>query len=70
MVFARRDVDLKTFSKKMNHNIDWVLEDNPEVYETKPIHRGPASVTPVENEEKNRDKLDEIEEQANTHTKW
>ena len=68
IAFAKRDVDLGAFSMEFNKNIDEVLEDNPEVYETKPVQikRGPASVTPIETIEK----LDQVEEQADGFKDW
>lgn len=62
------EVDLKTFNEKMNKNIDSVLADNPEVYETKSSGRSPASVKPKVDPTSKQ--LDEFEEQAAGQKSW
>ncbi len=69
-LFAKNDANFKNFNKKMNQNIDEVLEQNPHLYETKPIGgRQPASVHMIDAED-STDKLDDVVEQADTHTSW
>jgi len=66
--YAKKDRQFKNFNKEMMENISTVLKDNPELYETKDIHRKPASVSPVE--EVTTEKLDQIEEQADGRKSW
>lgn len=64
------------FNKELNQNIEQTLKDNPEVYETRKINRGPASVFPAEVEEfeKRREdeaqKLNSIEPQESGRKDW
>ncbi|MBT4791707.1 MAG: hypothetical protein HON90_09065 [Halobacteriovoraceae bacterium] len=60
---------LKEFSQSMDKNIQSVVKDNPQMYETKSFSgRKPASVESTE--ESSTDKLDAVEEQADTHQSW
>jgi hypothetical protein len=68
MSWAKPDINFKSFNKTVNHNIDQTIQDNPQMYETKPISRRPASVKFIEPE--STDKLDAIEEQADSHISW
>ena len=68
--FAKNDADFKNFNKKMTQKIQQVLDENPHLYETKPINRGPASVQPSAQNEEPIQKLDDVEEQADTHINW
>mgnify|MGYP001303290831 CR=1 FL=1 len=63
-----KNVDFTQFNSRMNENLNEVIEDNPQMYETKSLGRTPASVTPVK--ETSTDKLDNVDEQANTHNDW
>jgi hypothetical protein len=67
-LLAKKDVSLKSFNKEMQKNMNEVIQDNPQMYETKPIrmNRAPASVSPVETTQK----LDEVEEQADSPKDW
>lgn len=65
--FARQAVDFKQIHSQAHQEMDKVLQDNPQVYETKPIMRKPASAKPVRG---TTEKLDEIERQADTHISW
>ena len=67
--FSRPDIEFKNFQEKLNSNMHEVLEENPQMYEKKDIHRKPASVERYE-EDKTIDKLDGIDEQADTHLSW
>jgi hypothetical protein len=67
-LFAKKDIDFKSFNKQVNKNIDEVIQENPQLYETKELVRKPASVELVEPE--STDKLDEIQEQADSHMGW
>lgn len=63
-----KSVNFEQFNKKLVSEIDSVIEDNPETYETKPRGRAPASVKPeVDSTSK---QLDEFEEQASGHKSW
>lgn len=67
--FAKRDVDFQSFSQKMNQNIDKTVQDNPQMYETKPIkNRKPASVKQIDDE--STEKLDAIDDHADSHMSW
>ena len=66
---ARPDIEFKNFQEKLNSNMQEVLEENPQMYEKKDIHRKPASVEKFE-EDKTINKLDGIDEQADTHLSW
>ena len=68
VLIARTDIDLSSFNKHMLQNIDEVIEDNPEIYETKNPGRVPASTKPVEID--TTDKLDKFLEQANGQKAW
>lgn len=49
--FAKKDIDLSKFNKELNSNIETVIKNNPQTYETKnPLGRGPASVGADEKE--------------------
>jgi len=49
--FAKKDIDLSKFNKELNSNIQTVIKNNPQTYETKnPMGRGPASVGSDEKE--------------------
>ncbi len=66
-----KKADLSAFNEKMNINIEEVIKDNPQLYEknnSKRSGRMPASVTP--DKFRSIDKLDQIEEQADTHNSW
>lgn len=67
-LMAKKSVDLGIFNKEINKNMNEVIQDNPQLYETKPVrmNRAPASVSPVETTEK----LDKFEEQADGHKDW
>lgn len=65
--FAKKAPDFKEVHSKVNAEFYDKLQENPQMYETKPIVRKPASVQPVR---KNIEKIDEIEMQADTHTNW
>jgi hypothetical protein len=67
-VLAKDSVNFKKFNKSFTENMDEVLADNPEVYEVKKLHRGPASVTKVKAE--GLDKFDNFEEQAFGKKSW
>jgi len=74
IAFAKRDVDMKSFNKDLLQNMDAVLKENPQDYETRPI-RKPASVTPeIEKEEsieeKNQKNINDIEEQSTGLNDW
>lgn len=64
--FAMSGMGLSRFNKAMIVNIDLVIKDNPEVYETK--GRAPASVR--KSPEKTPEKLDEFEEQVHGAQSW
>ena len=68
VLIARTDIDLSSFNKHMLQNIDEVIEDNPEIYETKNPGRVPASTKAVEID--TADKLDEFQEQASGQKSW
>jgi hypothetical protein len=68
LTWAKPDVDFKSFNKSVNENIDQTIQDNPQMYETAPIGRKPASVNYIEPE--STDKLDAIDEHADSHIKW
>lgn len=55
-VFAQENFKMKEFNQKLHQDIDKVLENNPQLYETKPMvkkGRGPASVAPTSEELEN-----------------
>ena len=64
-----KEVDLQQFNQQLHKNMQQVIEDNPQMYETRKPGRAPASVTPVIPESPT-EQLDEVEEQADTHTSW
>ena len=68
VLIARTDIDLSSFNKHMIQNMNEVIEDNPEIYETKNPGRVPASTKAVEID--TTDKLDEFQEQANGQKSW
>ena len=70
ITLAKKAVDFKTFNKAVGENISDTIESNPQMYETKPLDRKPASVEQVDPVLKSTDKLDEVVEQADTHTSW
>lgn len=59
-----KDVDLKGFNKDLNRNIYDTLDNNPQMYEKKPIRRGPASIAEPIPVEQTNEKLDEFDRQA------
>lgn len=65
IVLAQENFKMKEFNQKLHQDIDQVLENNPQMYETKPIvkkGRGPASVTPASDHlesERYQEKFDE-----------
>ena len=67
-VFSKEDGTLKNFNKQMNHNIEEVLESNPQIYETRNIDRRPASVKVQDPD--SIESLDEAQEQANSLKPW
>ena len=71
IVFAKESVDFNKFNKEMMKDITNVLHDNPELYETKPINRKPASVEEI-HKKKNEttEKLDRFSEQADGVKSW
>lgn len=68
--FAKEAGSLKDFNKAVGENISDVLSENPQMYETKPVGRKPASVNRPIQDAKSVEKLDEVIEQADTHTSW
>lgn len=72
-LFARNTMD--QFNNSMIQNIDTVIKNNPEKYETKSIGRKPASVKPVVEdteilEEENSDYINKRDKQAIGHPHW
>jgi hypothetical protein len=61
-IWARNDIDLSSFNKEMVKNIQEVLDENPQLYETKDPIRKPASVEPAH--KVTTENLDDFEEQA------
>ncbi len=70
VLLAKRDVDFDSFNKEMMENIQEVIDENPQMYETRPVGRKPASVEPVDEEENITEKLDEVNEQADGVGTW
>lgn len=70
VIFARPDVDLSSFNKHMLENMDKVIEDNPEIYETKTLGREPASVKPDPRKISPTEKLDNFDPQGNAPKSW
>ena len=70
VLIARNDVDFSSFNKEMIHNMDEVIEDNPEIYETKNPGRVPASVKPNEVDIDTTEKLDKFQEQVSGPKSW
>lgn len=68
-LYARPDSKLKTFNKEFSQQMNKVIEENPQMYETKPIGRAPASVVNIIEPEAT-EKLDAIEEHADSHMGW
>ena len=72
--FAKSKANFKSFNKAVSENISETIDQNPQMYETKPLNRGPASASPAiiqnDSEMKSTDKLDAVEEQADTHISW
>lgn len=66
--FSKSEANFKSFNKEMNKHLDEVIEENPQMYETKSMERKPASVKKVEPE--STEKLDAIDEHADTHMGW
>lgn len=69
-VYAEDKKSLKDFNKAVNKNISEVIEHNPQMYETKSLGRKPASIDTPSKESPAVEKLDEFDEQADTHTSW
>lgn len=69
-LFAAKDsVNFKKFNQSFSENMDEVLSDNPEVYESSKFQgRIPASIVEVKPE--NQEKLDHFEEQAFGKKSW
>ena len=74
LTLAKKAVDLRSFNEAVGEDISEVISENPQMYETKEINRKPASKSKQFNENINdlsgTDKLDAVDEQANTHTSW
>lgn len=61
--FAKHDIDLNKFNKELNKNMDQVIKNNPQSYETiSPGGRTPASVKPFNDKTivKDPDKLNDL----------
>ena len=72
--FAKRDVDMKSFNQSMQESMYHLTDENPEKFEKQNSGRFPASISPVEAENKNLEnksnKIDEIDDQAAGTKKW
>jgi len=68
VLIARNDVDLSSFNKEMQQNMDEVIQDNPQIYETRNPGRTPASVEATEID--TTEQLDEFQEQASGQKSW
>ncbi len=66
--------EFEKFNQEMNQNIEQVVEDNPQLYETEPLEAKPKKALDEDEsliqEEQNIENLDEIDEQGNTSTFW
>ncbi len=67
-LWGKPGVDFKSFSKSVNQNIDQTIQNNPQLYETRPVNREPASLKKIDDE--STEKLDAIDEHADSHMAW
>jgi hypothetical protein len=66
---SRDTFDIERFSGEFNRNMNSVIRDNPELYETTPINidRNSASIP---KEDPINEKFDDFDPQANGAKKW